>query len=118
MRGHRRFLIVLGMLQLAFACGYLGLEPARTVAMEQRAAFGAAQEILEGLERRGALRDPVAFKEEIERDGLVIGAVRERLERSRGSRRFLAGTIAAFGVLALVVGCIPDRRRTRLPAKA
>ncbi|MEQ9097310.1 MAG: hypothetical protein RIE32_13725 [Phycisphaerales bacterium] len=111
MNGHRRFLITLGLVQLAFACGYVGFEPARSVALEGRAASGAAYEILEELERRGALREPADFDEQIEREGMVIQSVRERLERSRGSRRFLTGMIAAFGVLSLVVGCIPDRRR-------
>lgn len=117
MNGHRRFLITLGLVQLAFACGYVGYEPARGVALEQRAAYGAAQEILEELERRGALREPSDFDEKSDREGMVIQSVRERLERSRGSRRFLAGMIGVFGVLSLVVGCIPDRRRALPQAK-
>lgn len=113
MHGHRRFLITLGLIQLAFACGYAGQEPVRGVALEDRAAYGAAFEIIEELERRGALRPPADLDEKAERERLIGRAVRERLLRSRGSRRFLAGTIAAFGVLSLAVGCIPDRRRAR-----
>lgn len=114
MNGHRRFLITLGLLQLAFAGGYIGLEPARGVALEQRAAFGAAQEIIEELEARGALREPVDYGEKSEREGLIVGSVRERLIRARGSRHFLAGTIAVFGAIALLAGFVPERRREHI----
>jgi hypothetical protein len=117
MTGHRRFLITFGLLQLAFAAGYIGMEPARVVALEDRAAFGAAYEIIEELEGRGALREPVDFGEKSDREALIIRSVRERLVRARGSRHFLAGTIAVFGVLALAVGLIPDRRRALPPAE-
>lgn len=117
MNGHRRFLITLGLVQLAFACGYLGLEPVRGVSLEQRASFDAAYEILEELEDRGALREPTNFDEKMEREVLIIEAVRERLERSRGSRWFLLGAIVAFGILSLIAGLIPDRRRPRPPAE-
>lgn len=111
MNGHRRLLITLGLLQLAFAAGYIGMEPARGVALEQRAAFGAAYEIIEELKGRGALRDPVDFGEKSDREARIIRSVRERLVRARGSRHVLAGTIAVFGVLSFAAGLIPDRRR-------
>ena len=117
MNGHRRFLITLGLVQLAFACGYLALEPARGVSLEQRASFGAAYEILEELEDRGALREPTDFDEKMDREVLIIEAVRERLVHSRKSRRFLIGVIASFGFLSLVAGLIPERHRPRPPAE-
>ncbi|MEO1278046.1 MAG: hypothetical protein AAFV77_03725 [Planctomycetota bacterium] len=111
MNRHRRFLITLGTLQLLVAVCFFMIEAGMLAKYAGRESIYAAMEIVEVLEDRGDLLVPEDSQAANGQEAAISVIVHEKIERRESTIEIYVWALAILGLLTLVAGVWPDRKK-------
>ncbi|NRA58834.1 MAG: hypothetical protein HRU13_12035 [Phycisphaerales bacterium] len=111
MNRHRRFLIALGIVQLLAAIAFFVLAELEVVGVNRDDATFAAIDIRETLEDRGELSVPEDATDALLQHSAIRRILLDYLYKAHGAAALVFAVFALFGLLTLIAGIVPDRKR-------